>query len=146
TAAYDMGDNWVKLNSSLSHGNGSGDMLMFVPDSLLASPTGNPDPYVYLYSKFGVHFGADGGFEQWAPGTGDTLPPVVAPPAQARVSGFVYLDSNRDGIRQAGESGMSGITITLAGFDAQGKPVSLTTVTAGDGSYTFTGLAAGTYQ
>src|SRR5439155_19927276 len=59
TAAYDMGDNWVKLNSSLSHGNGSGDMLMFVPDSLLASPTGNPDPYVYLYSKFGVHIGAN---------------------------------------------------------------------------------------
>ena len=65
TAVYDMGaNNWVELNASLSHGNGSGDMLLFVPDSVFTSSTSNPNPYVYLYSKFGVNFAANGGFEQ----------------------------------------------------------------------------------
>jgi SdrD B-like domain len=144
TASYDLGDNWIKLNSALSHGNGSGDMYVFVPDSVLASAT-NPDPYVYLYSKFGVHFGANGGFEQWAPGVGGVLPPSVVP-LPAGLSGFVYADANRDGVRQSAEPGLSGITITLTGFDANGKPVTQTTVTLGDGSYAFKNLAAGTYQ
>src|SRR5207253_1005441 len=43
-------DNWVKLDSRLSSGSGSGDMLMYVPDQALAGIT-----YVYLYSKFGVN-------------------------------------------------------------------------------------------
>jgi hypothetical protein len=144
TASYDLGDNWIKLNSGLSHGNGSGDMYVFVPDSVLASAT-NPDPYVYLYSKFGVHFGANGGFEQWAPGVGGMLPPSVVP-LPAGLSGFVYADVNRDGVRQSAEPGLSGITITLTGFDANGKPVSQSTVTLGDGSYSFKNLAPGTYQ
>jgi hypothetical protein len=145
TAGYDLGDNWVKLNAALSHGNGSGDMYVFVPDSVFACTSDNPDPYVYLYSKFGVHFGANGGFEQWAPGKGATLPPSVVPPPPATLSGFVYLDSNNNGVRNSGESPLAGITITLTGFDANGKPVSVSTVTLQDGSYKFTGLAAGTY-
>jgi hypothetical protein len=99
TAVYDMGDNWVELNSSLSHGNGSGDMFLFVPDSLLASPTGNPDPYIYLYSKMGVHFGANSGFEQWAPA------PLAA---RASLSGFVYFDANQDRHELPGPVGHDG--------------------------------------
>jgi SdrD B-like domain len=73
--------------------------------------------------------------------------PTNPPPTQnASLSGYVYLDSNRNGVRDSGESPLSGITITLTGFDAIGNPVSVATVTLDDGSYTFTGLAAGTYQ
>lgn len=55
-------DNWIKLDASLNHGNGSGDMFAFIPDSLF---TGSY-PYVYLYSKFGLNKEATGSFEEWA--------------------------------------------------------------------------------
>jgi hypothetical protein len=55
-------DNTVELNAALNSGSGSGDMFMYVPDSLFA-----PDQtYVYLYSAFGNPNGATGGFEEWA--------------------------------------------------------------------------------
>jgi hypothetical protein len=78
--------------------------------------------------------------------TPDLTPPPPPPSGSASVSGFVYLDNNHDGVRQAGEVGESGITITLTGFDLNGNAVTMSTTTADDGSYTFTGLAAGTYQ
>jgi SdrD B-like domain len=68
------------------------------------------------------------------------------PVTGASLSGFVYADANFDGIREPGEAGISDVTIVLTGVDAQGNAVSLTTVTNSDGSYTFTNLAAGTYQ
>jgi hypothetical protein len=42
-------------------------------------------------------------------------------------------------------AGMAGVTVTLTGSDYLGNTVSLTTTTAADGSYSFAGLAAGTY-
>jgi hypothetical protein len=53
---------------------------------------------------------------------------------------------NNDGVREAGEAGVSGITITLTGFDLNGNAVTRTAVTLDDGSYSFTQVAAGTYQ
>ncbi|MCE9533941.1 MAG: DUF11 domain-containing protein, partial [Planctomycetes bacterium] len=65
------------------------------------------------------------------------------------ISGYVYRDYSVDGIRQPAatfpETGIGGVLITLAGTDIVGSPVNLTTTTAADGSYTFIGLAAGTY-
>ena len=61
------------------------------------------------------------------------------------VSGFVYADANNDGTKQGGETGLSSVTVTLTGTDHLGNPVSLTTTTAGDGSYSFTGLRPGSY-
>src|SRR5207237_8105082 len=58
------------------------------------------------------------------------------------VSGSVFVDLNNDGIRQAGESGIGSVTITLTGTDTTGAAVSLTTTTAADGSYSFAGLRA----
>jgi len=64
----------------------------------------------------------------------------------ASLSGFVYIDGNDDSLRGADEVGLPGVTITLTGTDSHGDPVELTTMTAADGSYTFTGLGAGTYE
>jgi hypothetical protein len=74
-------------------------------------------------------------------------PGVGAPPpsGSASLSGYVYLDGNYSGSRDSGEQGIGGITVTLTGFDSNNNPVSMSTVTLADGSYSFTGLAAGTY-
>lgn len=55
-------DNWIKLDYSLNHGSGSGDMLAYIPDSLFTGP----NEYVYLYSEFGANFDSGAGFEEWA--------------------------------------------------------------------------------
>ena len=60
--------------------------------------------------------------------------------AQARVSGTVFLDSNNNGTQDAGEPGIGGVAVTLAGTDAQGNPVSRPTTTGADGKYVFTAL------
>lgn len=91
TPVYDLdggGDAWVKLDARLNTGSGSGDMLFYVPAANLAA-----DGFLYLYSKFGSNVAANGGFEEWSPGTSPS-----SPPAQA-VSGFsgVVLDIPLDG-------------------------------------------------
>lgn len=61
------------------------------------------------------------------------------------VRGFVYADTDNDGDLDAVERGYGNVRITLAGTDFLGRPVSLETRTAKDGSYEFTGLVQGVY-
>jgi len=56
------------------------------------------------------------------------------------LSGRVYVDVNDNGLIDAGEVGIGGVTITLTGTSSDGSPISRTIQTAPDGSYTFTGL------
>ena len=65
------------------------------------------------------------------------------PPANASVGDRVWKDDNGDGVQDPGESGINGVTVQL--LDS-GNNVVATTVTAGDGNYTFSNLAAGTYS
>jgi len=74
-------------------------------------------------------------------GGGGSPPP---PPPAGSISGSVYQDVNNDGIRQPGEQGIGGTTVTLVNATT-GATVG-TTTTAADGSYTFTGLNTGTYR
>jgi len=66
-------------------------------------------------------------------------------PATSEIRGFVYCDDDNDGIKDAGEIGLQGVTVTLTGTNDLGQAVNLTTTTGADGSYAFTGLRAGTY-
>ena len=61
------------------------------------------------------------------------------------VSGSVFNDFNDNGVRDPGEPGIGGVTVTLEGTDASENPVSLTTTTDADGNYTFTAVPAGNY-
>lgn len=72
---------------------------------------------------------------------------VVGEPdlATLSLSGFVYVDANNDGIKQAGEAGISGVTVTITGTDDLGGSVTFQGTTAADGSYTFADLRPGTY-
>ncbi len=65
--------------------------------------------------------------------------------APASLAGVVYSDANNDGVKQAGESGIAGVTVTLTGTDDLGQTITLPMTTAADGTYSFTNLRPGTY-
>jgi hypothetical protein len=64
----------------------------------------------------------------------------------ASVSGFQYVDLNNNGIKDPGEAGIPGVTITLTGTNDQGIAINLATTTAPDGSYHFQNLRPGSYS
>ena len=66
-------------------------------------------------------------------------------PATSVINGFVYCDSNNDGIKQAGDVGLAGVPVRLTGINDFGQAVDLTVTTDANGAYSFTGLRAGTY-
>ena len=75
-----------------------------------------------------------------------TVTVTNAAPSENAVSGFVYVDSDGDGVRDAGELGVPGVLITLTGTGTSGSTVRYTALTADDGSYKIENLPAGTYQ
>ena len=66
---------------------------------------------------------------------------LMCPPPSA-IGDTVYCDSDGNGAQDAGELGISGVTVTLSLPD--GTPVASATTDA-DGQYLFSGLAAGQY-
>ena len=59
------------------------------------------------------------------------------------ISGVVFNDLNGSGLREAGEAGIGGVSISL--INPTTAAVLATTTTAGDGSYLFSGITAGNY-
>jgi hypothetical protein len=132
TPGYDLDAggavNWIKLDARLSHGSGSGDMLAYIPDSTFARTAANPDPYVYVYSKFGVNVAGNGGFEEWAAGKS------LITPANGSISGTVYVN------------GVPTPDVTVF-FDTNGNGTldsnEVYVTTDSSGNYTFKNLATG---
>jgi protocatechuate 3,4-dioxygenase beta subunit len=91
------------------------------------------------------------------PGTGFTAPIALAagqrnmtidagifnPNANNSIGDFVWADDNSNGLQDATESGLSGVTVTL--YNSTGAIVT-TTTTDKDGKYLFTGVPNGTYS
>jgi hypothetical protein len=65
------------------------------------------------------------------------------PQGSGSIGDRVWYDKNGNGCQDAGETGINGVTVQL--YNSSNVLVA-TTVTSGDGNYTFTGLAAGTYK
>jgi hypothetical protein len=82
--------------------------------------------------------------DQQLTAAGFALPVAAAPTGS--LSGIVYIDFNFDGSFDSGDTAQSRVTVTLTGVDSNNQAVSLSTETASDGSFSFTGLAPGTYQ
>ena len=61
----------------------------------------------------------------------------------ASLGNFVWNDKDHDGIQDAGEPGVDGVTVTL--FDSEGEVVA-TATTANGGAYLFEGLIPGNYS
>jgi len=61
------------------------------------------------------------------------------PPPEGQIGDYVWEDVNGDGIQDASETGISGLTVTLTG------PVNAATTTDANGGYLFSNLPAGNY-
>jgi hypothetical protein len=84
-----------------------------------------------------AYFGAPGGGGGVvAGGGGGGTPPAMV---TYSISGVVFEDANGNGVKDAGETGIAGITVSLSGASSR------TTVSGSDGSYSFTGLSNGNY-
>jgi hypothetical protein len=64
----------------------------------------------------------------------------------ASLSGYVYLDANKNGIRDAGDAGLGGVTVVLSGGTDLGTTVETVATTQADGSFQFTNLRPGIYS
>lgn len=128
SSIYDLGpNNWVKLDARLTHGSGSGDMYLFVPDYAFTHGDASANPYVYLYSKFGVKVAGDGGYEEWAPAASTPVTGVIGGTVNCtdgspEADVMVFLDANHNGLVDADE---------------------VYTYTDGSGKYAFNDLAVG---
>jgi hypothetical protein len=121
------------LVKSKTNVSAAGEIAVLVPIANFASAS--PSSFVYIYTKI---TGAAGGDEQW----GVRSAPVVAGPAS--LSGQIYLDTNGNGTYEVGtDTALSG-TFTFIVTDPNNNDTQYTTNS--DGSFSLTGLAAGTYQ
>ena len=75
---------------------------------------------------------------------GTRLDFAEAQPVQ--ISGFVYRDNNDNGNREPGETGIGGVDIQIVSMETIASPISLSTKTLSDGSYSFIGLPPGRYR
>jgi len=92
--------------------------------------TGTPDTSVVVLGPGEINLGVDFGYD-----IGSNL-------SDAQVGNRVWLDANINGIQDSGETGISGLTITLT--DSLGTVIA-TQTTGSNGEYLFSGLAADTY-
>ena len=68
------------------------------------------------------------------------IPPPSVPVTLSSLAGFVYVDANNNGVKDAGEAGIAGTTLNLSGTDNLGTTLNLSATTAADGSYVFPDL------
>jgi hypothetical protein len=162
----DAGNNNVQVTLSLSHGTltiaaaggvtvtGNSSASLGLTGSVTAinsalaagvtfrPPTGFTSPPVVVLTMVTNDLGNTGGPAQTDT---DTVNINVRDFAPSTLGGGVFVDSNGNGVRDAGELGVGGLLMRLTGQESTGVPVNLTTLTLPNGRYSFTGLKPGTY-
>lgn len=66
-------------------------------------------------------------------------------PMNGSIAGTVWLDRDNDGVIDAEETGIAGVSVRLTGTDSMGNTVDVEVQTDAQGNYLFDGLAPGTY-
>jgi uncharacterized repeat protein (TIGR01451 family) len=74
------------------------------------------------------------------------IEPTLVKIDPASLDGYVYVDKDNDGVKDAGEKPIAGVIMTLTGTDIFGASVTRTTVTDANGYYKFVNLMPGTYN
>ena len=109
------------------------------PIVTVGSSTGTPgaasNPTATSSEIAGIVLGTDGTNTSGSPDN------AFAEVFESSISGRVFLDTNNDGLINGTDAGIAGETVELL----LGSAVIDTQVTAGDGSYSFSGLAPDTY-
>ena len=77
--------------------------------------------------------------------TNDSSTQTTAIAVPTSISGKVFRDIDRDNVQDAGEPGLQGVVVTLAGTDALGAAVNRTETTNANGEYSFTNVLPGNY-
>lgn len=62
------------------------------------------------------------------------------------IGGFVYVDTDGDGVKDPNEMGLAGVFVELIGTNEFGAQIQELVVTDATGAYRFTNLASGTYS
>lgn len=62
------------------------------------------------------------------------------------IGSIVWIDSNANGVQDAGEKGAAKVSVALTGTDDRGRPVTASTTTDKAGHYLFAGLRPGAYS
>lgn len=113
-------------------------------------PTISADGKRILYTPTAGYTGSDSFTYTISDGNGGTAQGTatinVVEYVPSSLAGFVYYDSDNDGVKDSGETGASGVSIALTGTDYTGASVSRQATTGTDGSYSFTQLAPGSYK
>jgi len=98
-------DSTINIDFSLNSGSGSGDMYVYIPTADFTNTVANP--YVYLYSSFGVPGQSNDGFEEWAATTGNQGVAFGAPEPSTLALAFSGLvASGFAGLRRYRRRGM----------------------------------------
>jgi fimbrial isopeptide formation D2 family protein/uncharacterized repeat protein (TIGR01451 family) len=116
-----------------------------VPGTYTVTFSGLPDGYTVTTTGAGSDTAADsnGLTTTVTLGEGEHDPTIdLGAYLPASVGDFVWIDANHNGIQEAGEQPVPGVTVTLT--DRDGNTVA-TAVTDTDGSYLFDQLVPGTY-
>ncbi len=70
---------------------------------------------------------------------------IAANTGTGTIGDTVFNDPNNNGVQDPGETGVTGVTLTLSGTDTNNNPINQTVVTNAAGNYQFTTLNPGTY-
>jgi hypothetical protein len=92
-----------------------------------------------------AHYSGDGNNAAANDQGGATEQVTVTEVGLSSLGGSVYFDTNQNSVRDPGELGIPGVTITLTGTQIDGRPVFATVVTDANGDFLFEDLFDGTY-
>lgn len=79
-------------------------------------------------------------------GNGCTDAAAVTLPNPSKIGDFVWKDLDQDGVQDAGEPGMAGVTVHLIGATLSGTQVNIAAMSGANGEFAFDGLSPGNYQ